>query len=49
MISICCPSRGRPELAARMVRTALETVSATKKIEFLFYLNDDDPAKGFVS
>jgi hypothetical protein len=43
MISLCCPSRGRPELAARMVRTALETVSSIGKIEFLFYLNEDDP------
>lgn len=46
MISICCPSRGRPELAARMVRTALETVSAKKNIEFLFYLNEDDNSLG---
>ena len=42
MISICCPSRGRPKLAKRMVDTALETVSDPKNIEFLFYLNDDD-------
>lgn len=43
MISICLPSRGRPELAKRMVKTARETVSDSKNIEFLFYLNDDDP------
>lgn len=42
MISICCPSRGRPELAKRMVMTALETVSDPENIEFLFYLNEDD-------
>ena len=46
MISICCPSRGRPELASRMVRTALETVSAKKNVEFLFYLNEDDNSLG---
>lgn len=46
MISICCPSRGRPGLASRMVRTALETVSAKKNIEFLFYLNEDDNCLG---
>ena len=40
MISLCCPSRGRPELAKRLV----DTVTATQKheTEFLFYLNDDD-------
>lgn len=41
MISIVCPSRGRPELAKRMVDSALCT--AEEKIEILIYLNDDDP------
>lgn len=41
MISILCPSRGRPELAKRMIETALSTASAP--IEILLYLNDDDP------
>ncbi len=40
MISFCCPSRGRPELAKRLVDTARET--QTGNTEFLFYLNDDD-------
>ena len=40
MISFCCPSRGRPQLAQRLI----ETATATQKgdTEFLFYLNDDD-------
>jgi len=40
MISFCCPSRGRPKLAQRLIATA----TATQKgdTEFLFYLNDDD-------
>ena len=42
MISFCVPSRGRPELAKRLVDTANET--AKFQTEFLFYLNDDDPA-----
>jgi len=42
MISFCCPSRGRPELAKRLVDTATETQRGDT--EFLFYLNDDDPA-----
>lgn len=40
MISFCCPSRGRPELAKRLVDTA--TATQKGKTEFLFYLNDDD-------
>ena len=41
MISLCCPSRGRPELAQRLVNSATE--HAKYDTEFLFYLNDDDP------
>jgi len=42
MISFCCPSRGRPELAKRLVDTATSTQKG--ETEFLFYLNYDDPA-----
>ena len=42
MISILCPSRGRPKLAKRMIDTVYNTVSDTKNIEFLLYLNEDD-------
>ena len=41
MISFSCPSRGRPELAKRLVETAEST--AKHEVEILFYLNDDDP------
>jgi len=41
MISFCCPSRGRPELAKRLIDTATKTQKGNT--EFLFYLNDDDP------
>ena len=41
MISFCCPSRGRPELAKRLVDTA--TAMQEGETEFLFYLNSDDP------
>jgi len=41
MISFCCPSRGRPELAKRLIDTA--TATQHGETEFLFYLNDDDP------
>ena len=40
MISFCCPSRGRPTLAKRLVDTATRLQKG--KTEFLFYLNDDD-------
>ena len=40
MISFCCPSRGRPELAKRLVDTA--TATQKYETEFLFYLNEDD-------
>ena len=40
MISLCCPSRGRPELAKRLIDSATETQK--HDTEFLFYLNDDD-------
>ena len=40
MISFCCPSRGRPEYAKRLVDTATETQKGDT--EFLFYLNEDD-------
>ena len=43
MISILCPSRGRPKLAKRMIDTVYNTVSDAKNIEFLLYLNEDDP------
>jgi hypothetical protein len=40
MISFCCPSRGRPELAKRLIDTATSLQSS--ETEFLFYLNSDD-------
>lgn len=43
-ITICCPSRGRPELAQRMQQTALETADNPEHIAIKFYLNNDDPS-----
>ena len=40
MISFSCPSRGRPDLAKRLVDTATETQKG--QTEFLFYGSDDD-------
>lgn len=41
MISILCPSRGRPTLAKKMVDTAINTAGCP--IQILVYINDDDP------
>lgn len=41
MISVLCPSRGRPELAKKMCDSAFALAGAP--IQVLFYLNDDDP------
>lgn len=41
MISILCPSRGQPNLAAKMVNTAVALAGV--EIEVILYLNDDDP------
>lgn len=44
-ISILCPSRGRPLLAYKMARSALEKAFNARDIEILFYLNEDDPER----
>jgi len=43
LISILCPSRGRPLLAKKMMESARKT--ARKQPEILFYVDDDDPTK----
>lgn len=44
MISILCPSRGRPILAKKMIESAINTASTD--IEVILYLNDNDPLLG---
>lgn len=41
MISVVCPSRGRPELVERMINSVLANPGCD--VEILIYLNDDDP------
>ena len=43
MITLCVPSRGRPELAKRMYDSAYLNCSHPKNVETRFYLNEDDP------
>lgn len=41
MISVCCPTRGRPESMRRLVESVRAT--ADGPVEIIFYLDDDDP------
>ena len=42
-ITLCCPSRGRPEYAKRMQNSAFATAANPNNIKVKFYLNQDDP------
>lgn len=44
MISILCPTRGRPESMQRMVTSARKTATVPTDLEFIFYIDDDDAA-----
>tara|TARA_R110002153_G_scaffold29711_13_gene91192 strand:+ start:15715 stop:16392 length:678 start_codon:yes stop_codon:yes gene_type:complete len=43
MISICTPSRGRPEKCAQMIESMQDTRTSLNELEFNIYLNFDDP------
>ena len=42
-ITLCCPSRGRPDFAKRMQNSAFATAANPENIKVKFYLNKDDP------
>ncbi|MEB3826063.1 glycosyltransferase family 2 protein [Phormidium sp. CCY1219] len=42
-ISLLCPSWGRPEKALRLCLSALNTAAKPKRVEMLFYVDEDDP------
>lgn len=42
VISILCPTRGRPEQVNTMIQSALATATKPKNIEFCFYIDKDD-------
>ena len=42
-ITLCCPSRGRPEYAKRMQDSAFATAANPDNIKVKFYLNNNDP------
>lgn len=43
LISVLVPSRGRPDMLARTIRTAFETATHTRRLEFVVRIDDDDP------
>src|SRR5215211_8040338 len=43
LISLCVPSRGRPEQALAMWQSALATADDPLRLELVLYLDDDDP------
>ena len=42
MISILCPTRGRPENVIRKVRSILSTSERPDLVEIIFYVDNDD-------
>ncbi len=42
MISLCVPSRGRPERAKMMRESAMDTAKDKDNLEIVWYLNEDD-------
>lgn len=42
VISILCPTRGRPDNVRKLVESALETAQRPRDIEILFYVDTDD-------
>lgn len=43
MISILCPTRGRPVEFRRMVDSAMQTADAPDKLRVMYFLGSDDP------
>lgn len=42
LISVLVPSRGRPDWLSRTIRTAYETATHQRRVEFVIWLDDDD-------
>ena len=47
MISLCCPTRGRPNNMMRFARSAKET--AEQQVEIVWRLDDDDPDSIYIA
>jgi len=45
IISLLCPSRGRPKDLERLIKSIATTATNPARIEILIYVDDDDPEK----
>ena len=45
IISLLCPSRGRPKKLERLIKSIANTATFPSRIEILIYVDDDDPEK----
>lgn len=45
MISLLCPSRGRPENLLAMAESAAKTATNAEQVELCVYIDDDDPQR----
>ena len=43
-ISLLCPSRGRPEMFAEMIKSAVWSTACPEAVEYLRYIDRDDPS-----
>lgn len=48
MLSILVPTRGRPESVRHLIGSAVDTAADPEALEFVFYVDDDDPTGGQV-
>lgn len=48
LISILCPTRRRPGQVRELVRTAIETAAYPERLQFVFYVDGDDPTRAEV-
>jgi hypothetical protein len=47
IISLLCPTRGRPEKAMRFIKSVRRTAAIPERIELLFYIDSDDERKNY--
>jgi hypothetical protein len=48
MISVLCPTRGRPGYVRDLIASAMDTAAEPEALEFVFYVDVDDPTRGEV-
>ena len=42
-ITFICPTRGRISNVSRLIDSSLNTYSGSSRLNFMFYMDDDDP------